>query len=362
VQLRPIQPADQTAVAEGILEVYGSYDCAGPGYGPSDADMKDLSEFYRQDGHFFLVAESDQIVIGGCGYAPFGPPDQATCELRKLFLLPAARGLGVGQDLLLECLKLAANAGYRQCYLETVERMQEACGLYQKHGFERLGEPLFGGGHHRCERWYRKILAPAQVVLLVLALLLPACSSGGIPAPSEPVQVPELRVELMQMEREDQQLREALIEKGISNISLADVYGQQAVDARHTSRLKEIVARYGWPGIDLVGKDGAGAAFLLIQHADQDLQFQTECLELMESAWKNGQAEASHYAELTDRVRVAQGEPQDFGTQAHIQNGKLEFYPIRNRTQVDQRRAAMGLMPLLEYQKVLEQAYLIRPN
>jgi putative acetyltransferase len=362
VQLRPIQPADQTAVTEGILEVYGSYDCAGPGYGPSDSDMNDMTAFYRPAGHLYLVAELDHQVIGGCGYAPFGPPDQATCELRKLFLLSGSRGLGVGQKLLSECLKLAADEGYRQCYLETVDRMAEACTLYQKNGFERLKQPLFGGGHHSCERWYRKFLVQAQFAFIFLALFLPACAGSGIPAPSEPVQFPSLRIELMEMKQEDQQVREAMIKKGISNISLADVFAQKSADARHTSRLKEIVGEFGWPGFELVGKDGAHAAFLLIQHADQDLRFQIECLELLEAAWKNGQAEASQYAELNDSILVSQGEPQDFGTQAHIQNGKLEFYPIQNRAEVDQRRAAMGLMPLQEFRKVLEQAYLIRAD
>ncbi len=356
---RPIQADDQNALADGIWQVYSHFDCVGPGYGPHDPDMQDLNAFYHQPGSFYLVAvdESTGAVVGGCGFAAFGPPDEATCELRKLFLLPAARGTGAGEQLLRQTLEKAKSMNYRQCYLETVERMQAACKLYEKFGFERLEKELFGGGHHVCERKYLKALS--TLALWILALILPACSSSFVPPTDEVHAAPDLRVELMSMHLVNEELRKELIEIGLSNLRLKDVYRQESLDRMHSSRLKEIVAAHGWPGIDLVGTDGSEAAFHLAEHSHREPQFQNECLELMENALQQGQVKPAHYAELFDRVQIDRGNMQRFGTQAVFHQGKIEFLPLEDPDRVDARRARMGMVPLREYRAQLEQAYFI---
>jgi hypothetical protein len=115
----------------------------------------------------------------------------------------------------------------------------------------------------------------------------------------------------------------------------------ERVDQRHTCAMKEIVARYGWPGEKLVGVMGAQAAWLLVQHADHDRAFQKQCLRLLETAVRNNDAQSQHLAYLTDRVCVGDGLPQSYGTQ-------LE-YPIADREHVDERRAAVGLNTLAAY-------------
>jgi hypothetical protein len=121
------------------------------------------------------------------------------------------------------------------------------------------------------------------------------------------------------------------------------------IDRRNTARMKEIVARHGWPGIRLVGEDGANAAWLLVQHADQDPVFQKPCLGLMEEAARKGDASKRHLAYLTDRVLVAEKKKQRYGTQLYYQNGQLVPQPIEDVANVDKRRAGAGLEPLAEY-------------
>ena len=87
------------------------------------------------------------------------------------------------------------------------------------------------------------------------------------------------------------------------------------VDHGNTARMKQIVARYGWPGYKLVAKDGAHQAWLLVQHADADLAFQTDCLAKLESAVAAGDASPTHLAYLHDRVAVAEKRKQRYGTQ-----------------------------------------------
>lgn len=125
------------------------------------------------------------------------------------------------------------------------------------------------------------------------------------------------------------------------------------LDLSNSRRLKEIVAVYGWPGRSVVGPTGEQAAWLLAQHSDHDLPFQQHCLALLEQAIKNREAPAAHWAYLTDRVRVAEGRPQVYGTQFH---GALQPLPIEDETRVDERRAEVGLPPLAEHVEGMRQA------
>lgn len=113
------------------------------------------------------------------------------------------------------------------------------------------------------------------------------------------------------------------------------------VDYHNTEKMKPIITAYGWPGETLVGTMDVRAAWLLVQHADHDREFQKQCHCLLESAVKSGEAQAQHLAYLTDRICVGDGVPQIYGTQ-------LE-YPIADHEHVDERRAAVGLESLAEY-------------
>ncbi|MEC4018188.1 DUF6624 domain-containing protein [Streptomyces sp. H27-D2] len=83
----------------------------------------------------------------------------------------------------------------------------------------------------------------------------------------------------------------------------------------NTAALKRITAEWGWPGRTLVGAEAAEAAWLLVQHADGDPDFQAHALDLLDDAVYLGEAEPRHFAHLTDRTRIAQGQPQLYGTQ-----------------------------------------------
>src|SRR3990172_7114812 len=54
-----------------------------------------------------------------------------------------------------------------------------------------------------------------------------------------------------------------------------------SINKRNTSRLKEIISKYGWPSSKLVGIKGEFAAWLIAQHADFDVNFQEKCLNLL---------------------------------------------------------------------------------
>ena len=111
-------------------------------------------------------------------------------------------------------------------------------------------------------------------------------------------------------------------------------------DRTHNARMTQVLAEHGWPGWRLVGSDGAFAAWVLVQHADLDLPLQERGLELMSSAVAAGDADPSDHAYLVDRVRVAKGEPQVYGTQWGSDAAGEPGAADPDRGRVDGRRAA----------------------
>jgi hypothetical protein len=194
-------------------------------------------------------------------------------------------------------------------------------------------------------------------VLLVFAVLSPLRQTASAQKDGEakPKRNEALRQELLGMMKADQELR-----MEISNFASPDaavLLRIAVIDRKNIARMKEIIAKHGWPGKSLVGEDGAEAAWLLVQHADKDREFQKNCLTLLERAVKAREASAGELAYLTDRVRIGENEKQVYGTQFRLVDGKWQPYPIEDEKNVDQRRKEMGLSPLAEYRKKVEEAY-----
>ena len=170
---------------------------------------------------------------------------------------------------------------------------------------------------------------------------------------------PALRQELLKRVKQDQAIRNKLIKKGVQHPDAGIIARMQAIDSDNTVRMKIIIKQYGWPGPDLVGKDGTEAAFLLVQHADHE--FQKEVLPMVRDAYRANKLSGQNYALLLDRVLVGEGKPQVYGTQAKaINQGKGEepvLEPIEDEVNVDKRRAEVGLPPLSEYKKFLREMY-----
>lgn len=146
----------------------------------------------------------------------------------------------------------------------------------------------------------------------------------------------ELATSLIERYQTDQDMRNKFIKEHDT------VQWDSSIDTDNTAWLEIVVDEVGWPTISAVGEEASNAAWLLVQHADHQPDFQVRCLELMKSL-PSGEVKLSNIAYLEDRVRVAKNLPQIYGTQFIKVDGHFVAQPIENEAELEQRRAAMGL-------------------
>ena len=149
-----------------------------------------------------------------------------------------------------------------------------------------------------------------------------------------------LQKELIEMEIKDQKIRNQI----------------------NTVRLKAIIKKHSWLTKDLVGTEGVNAAFLIIQHSP-DITFKEQMLPHLKKSYLNGEGvTGQQVALLTDRVLIAQGKKQIYGTQADVSEGQVLFSPIEDEVNVDKRREEMKMPPLDFYLKIMEKMYGIKDH
>jgi len=153
-RIRPIAPEDDAAVAAIIRTVMPEFGATGDGFAINDPEVDWMHRAYSAPRSAYFVVETDGVVIGGGGVAPLEGGDRDTCELRKMYFLPEARGLGAGAAVMARCLDAARAFGFSRCYLETLRGMDAAKKLYERTGFRRLDAPLGDTGHGGCNAFY----------------------------------------------------------------------------------------------------------------------------------------------------------------------------------------------------------------
>ena len=137
----------------------------------------------------------------------------------------------------------------------------------------------------------------------------------------------------------------------------------RAIDHIQSDRLKEIVAHIGWPTRDQVGLKATQAAYMVIQHAGHDIDFQNQCLSMMIDLVEQGELPASYVALLTDRIRVFGNQPQVFGTQMTMVQNEFGVMvptptvPIEDPAHLDARRRLMGMPTHAQFVGAIALAY-----
>lgn len=158
MQIRPIEPGDNEALAKVIREALTEFGANKPGTVYFDPTTDALYELFQTPGSYYFVASLENQVLGGCGIFPTENLPDGTCELVKLYVAKEARGTGLGKQLMEKSMSWAKENGYSHVYLESMPELKKAVSIYEKVGFKSLDHPLGNSGHCGCDIWMLKAL------------------------------------------------------------------------------------------------------------------------------------------------------------------------------------------------------------
>ncbi len=150
--IRQWKPSDRHCASEIIHSVLAEY---GLGWEPdgADKDVLEVESFYLNKGGEFWVIEYQGEIVGTGAYYPIERGENAV-EIRKMYLLPKARGFGLGKFLLQQLEAEISCRGFKQIWIETASVLSEAVKLYESNGYI----PATGVETERCDRVYVKKL------------------------------------------------------------------------------------------------------------------------------------------------------------------------------------------------------------
>lgn len=168
---------------------------------------------------------------------------------------------------------------------------------------------------------------------------------------------PELRAELLEMRRVDQDARLKCLGSAEEQMKCFSEIAEK-IDAPHTKRLNEIFEKHGFPSLAKVGDDGLRAFMLLVQHAVSD-EIRERVKEPMRLAFERKEISPDRYAAFIDRLLVNQGKPQIYGSNFEMKDGRMVMSPVEDPPELNNRRRAAGLSPIEEYAEMLRELYKI---
>lgn len=157
-----IVPARTASEVAAVAELFRAYaasldvDLCFQGFEAELAAMP--GKYAPPQGEMLLARDAEGRPIGCVALRPVEA--EGTCEMKRLYVTPEGRGLGLGETLVRMILDEAKRIGYREIRLDTLPSMTNAIALYRKFGFEPMDayyETPLGG-----TLFLRRILAEAR--------------------------------------------------------------------------------------------------------------------------------------------------------------------------------------------------------
>jgi len=114
----------------------------------TDSDLKDIEKTYT-NGYFGLIKNDSGNPVGTFGLFPL---NEKSAEIRKMYLLPEARGKGIGKWMVNFLIEKAKELNFQKLELETASVLLEAMELYKKFGFKEVKS---SNASPRCDRAFK---------------------------------------------------------------------------------------------------------------------------------------------------------------------------------------------------------------
>ena len=149
--IRPVTARDVPDVIALVAETLAEFGLEFGKGSPTDEELHHLPASYA-GGQFWIARAESGELLGTAGMYRLSP---TMFELRKMYLRPASRGLGLGKQLLDTSLAWAKAQGATHIVLDTMEKMTRAIAFYEAHGFVRDDTHIRGS---RCSRGYIRTL------------------------------------------------------------------------------------------------------------------------------------------------------------------------------------------------------------
>ena len=135
-QIETATTADDLRAVSDLFKGYAASLPVDLGYQDFAAELAGLPGKYAEPTGALLLARDQAGAPLGC--IALRPLDEGVCEMKRLFLVPEARGMGLGRALAEAILVAARDRGYRELRLDTLPSMMSAIALYEGLGFERI--------------------------------------------------------------------------------------------------------------------------------------------------------------------------------------------------------------------------------
>ena len=134
VTIRPATTASDLAAIRTLFQAYADSLPVDLAYQGFATEVATLPGAYGPPMDLLLLAHDHQDLGLGCvALRPLA--EDGCCEMKRLYVVPAARGLGLGRQLVLAVIEAARKAGYRELRLDTLPSMTGAQTLYRALGF-----------------------------------------------------------------------------------------------------------------------------------------------------------------------------------------------------------------------------------
>jgi len=135
IRISPCLDACAFAEAERIIRLYAVELEIDLGFQNFEEEVSDLPAQYAAPTGGMLLAMRGEGPVGCVGVRKVAGD---IAELKRLYVMPAARGTGLGRQLAVAAIKLAAQLGYQRIRLDTLPSMTQANQLYRSLGFRQI--------------------------------------------------------------------------------------------------------------------------------------------------------------------------------------------------------------------------------
>ena len=156
--IREIKKVDNNKIRKILQLVMTEFKVPKHGTALADPEIFNMYSAYSDKRSIYYVLEKNNKIYGGAGISKLKNSNKNICELQKMYFLRDARGLGLGNKMIIKCLNKAIQFGFESCYIETMYNMTDAQKLYLSNGFIYIDNPIGNTGHSSCPVWMLKNL------------------------------------------------------------------------------------------------------------------------------------------------------------------------------------------------------------